>query len=297
MALNSDFTQFYKPWFSSTPKNAAKATGTLTLTGLVKDTDYFTVNGKVYEFASDAAQTVTSGRIAVDITDVTVAAQGTLTVDTQPTATNTMTIGTTVYTFRAPADTDVAGEISIGTDLATAQAAIVAAINGTDGINSPHPLVSAAAFSGNNCVITALRGGTAGNAIATTETFTAATNIFDAATLGTTTAGTDCSAANGETKIVAIVNASDDDVVASGGAGTSVVFTAAVVGTEGNSIDTTENMTNATFAEATLLGGLYATPVKCAGFIVISGTWYIASKGGDKYCTDCWYSATPSLIS
>lgn len=297
MALNSDFTQFYKPWFASTPVNAKKATGTLTLTDVVKDTDYFTVNGIVYEFASDVAQTVTSGRVPVSIVSTTVAAQGTLTVDTQPTATNTMTIGTTVYTFRAPSDADVAGEISIGTDLATAQAAIVAAINGTDGINTAHPLVSAGAFADNACIITALRGGTAGNSVATTETFTAGTNVFDAVVLGTTRAGTDCSAANGEIAIVDIVTATDTEVTAVGGSGTTVVFSSALVGTEGNAIDTTENMTNATFAEATLLGGQYATPAKCAGFIIISGVWYVAKKGGDKYSTDTWYSSTPTIIS
>ncbi len=39
--------------------------------------------------------------------------------------------------------------------------------------------------------IRALSVGTAGNSIATTETFTSSNNVFDAATLGTTTAGVD----------------------------------------------------------------------------------------------------------
>jgi len=51
--------------------------------------------------------------------------------------------------------------------------------------------VSAAAFDGDTCVITALSGGTGGNAIATTETFTATSNVFDGTTLGTTNAGVD----------------------------------------------------------------------------------------------------------
>lgn len=124
------------------------------------------------------------------------ASEGTLTVDTQVTAGDTMTIGTRVYTFVAN-DQDPKGhldEIQIGSDLATTQANIVAAINGTDTdayAIEAHEDVSAAAFSLDDSVITARKGGIAGDLIATTETFTAGTNVFDAATLGTTTAGTD----------------------------------------------------------------------------------------------------------
>jgi len=125
------------------------------------------------------------------------AAAGTLTVDTQPTAGDTFTIGSRVYTFlaegaRATKANDSAAEITIGSDLAATQAAIVAAINGTGSfLNQPDPLVTAGDFSTNDSVLTARTVGTAGNGIATTETFTGGTNVFDAATLGTTTAGTD----------------------------------------------------------------------------------------------------------
>ena len=67
----------------------------------------------------------------------------------------------------------------------------MAAINGTGDLDKPDPLVTAAAFSSDAAVLTAIANGTAGNAIASTETFTAGSNVFDAATLGTTTAGTD----------------------------------------------------------------------------------------------------------
>ena len=117
-----------------------------------------------------------------------VKAQGTLTVDTQPTAADTFTIGGTVYTFVA-SGAATPGEVNRGADLAAAKLNIVAAINGTDGWNTPNPKVTAAAFVANDCVLTARLPGTAGNSIATTETFTAVTNVFDAATLGTTTAG------------------------------------------------------------------------------------------------------------
>lgn len=118
-----------------------------------------------------------------------VASQGTLTVDTQVTAGNTMTIGDKTYTFTAAGEANADGEIDLGASLAATQENIVNAINGIDGLNDPHPLVTAAAFVEDACVITARSTGATGDTIATTETFTAATNIFDATTLGTTTAG------------------------------------------------------------------------------------------------------------
>lgn len=120
-----------------------------------------------------------------------VASQGTLTVDAQPTAGDTMTIGTKVYTFVADGTEAVDGDISVGIDLATTQANIVDAINGNDVINTAHPSVTIAAFVTNKAVITARTKGTVGNAIVTTETFTAATNVFDDVVLGTTTLGVD----------------------------------------------------------------------------------------------------------
>jgi|LGVE01.1.fsa_nt_gb hypothetical protein len=120
-----------------------------------------------------------------------VVAQGTLTVDAQVTADDTMTVDTTDYTFVAAGTADAAGEINLGADLAGTQENIVKALKGTDGYNVLHPTVTcAAAFGGaDDLEIEARVGGTAGNAIATTETFTAVTNVFDAATLGTTQAG------------------------------------------------------------------------------------------------------------
>jgi len=124
-----------------------------------------------------------TGSVPVNV----VASQGTLTVDTQPTADDTFTIGITTYTFKATQS--AVGEIAIGEDLAESQANIVSAINGTDDYNGANFFVTAADFAANDCVLTSKRAGAAGNTTATTETFTAGTNVFDAATLGTTTAG------------------------------------------------------------------------------------------------------------
>lgn len=129
-----------------------------------------------------------------------VAAQGTLTMDTNPTAGDTMTINGTAFTFVA-ALTGAENEILIGANVAATQVSVENAVGATpDGTAADHSVTDAtrtalactgADFSGNDMVFTATVKGTAGNSIATTETFTAGTNVFDAATLGTTTAGVD----------------------------------------------------------------------------------------------------------
>lgn len=121
-----------------------------------------------------------------------VAAQGTLTFGTQPTAGDTMTIGSITYTFRAPVDTDAALEISIGTNIATAKTALLAAMAGTDGLNDPNPLVTFSAFTGDVTTLTARIPGPSGNSIVLSETFTAVGNVFNTTNpgvLGVTTAG------------------------------------------------------------------------------------------------------------
>jgi hypothetical protein len=235
------------------PVNAVAATEILTLTGVVIDGETITINNPVksgvdvYEFLADAAQSKTiDTNIAVNITTKTTQSSGVLTIDTQPTAGDTVKIGAKTFTF-VPIGTDTAdGEVSIGADLAGAQAALIKAINATDGVNTPHPLVSAAPFSvANVCTITALIGGTSGDEISTTETFTAESNVFAAATLG---AGVDCPAADAITALVAAITASDTQGVgATDGAGDTLVLTVDTAGIAGNDIVINENMANATF--------------------------------------------------
>ncbi len=102
----------------------------------------------------------------------------TLTIPTQPTVGDTMNIGGKLYRFVANGTDDLNGEISVKTDLATAQAAIVAAINGTDGHNIANPFVTAGAFAVNVSTLTAKVAGALANSCATTETFTAVGNVF-----------------------------------------------------------------------------------------------------------------------
>ena len=249
-----------------TPVNAVNASKLFTIAGITIDGETITINNPavagtdIYEFLADTAQSKTSEtNIPIDITSYTTKATRVLTIDTQATSGDTMTIGTKVYTF-VPVGTDTAdGEISIGTSVATTQAAIVAAINGTDGHNTPHPFVTAGDFAANASTITAIFGGTAANALATTETFTSASNIFAGATLA---GGTNCSAANTLTAIIAAVTASDTQGVSvTAGEGTSIMFSADTAGVVGNAIIIGDTMANGSFADnaTTLSGGVDGT--------------------------------------
>jgi hypothetical protein len=270
---------------SGAPVNAVAASETLTVTGVVVHGEVVVIDNPlvsgmdVYEFVADSAQSVSDPtNIPVDITPYVTASTGSLTVDTQPTSGDTMTIGGKTYIF-VPVGTDTAdGEISIGADLAEAQANIVAAINGEDDINIANPVVSASIFNTNTDVstITALVGGVAGDSIVTTETFTAGTNAFGAAALA---GGADCTAANAITALVAaITNLDTQGVGASDEAGDTLVLTADVKGAAGNDIAIGVVMTNGSFTEdaEALSGGVDGT-VANAGDIMFDDTYvYIA---------------------
>ncbi len=126
-----------------------------------------------------------------------VAAQGTLVIEQPVTDGDQFTYDTQEYTLL---DTTLAAyDIAIGAGIAATKVNIVAAINasGTEGVEYhagtlAHPTVVATAFATDDMVVTARSTGTAGNAIVSAETgqgLTHANNIFDGATLGTTTTG------------------------------------------------------------------------------------------------------------
>lgn len=239
------------------PTTGTKATGTLTIDGAVVDGERITLGSRVYEFTTKDDASVDSGAsVAVDISGDATKAQGTLTLATQPTAGDTMTIGGKTYTFVAAGAGNRDGEIALGTDLAATKPLVVDAINGDDEVNTAHPLVTCGDFSTNDAVITAIAGGISGNSIATLETFTAVGNIFDATTLGTTTAGVDCTKGDAQTAIVAAVNTDASATVSLGAfAADDSVVTADDEGTTGNSIASTTTGANCSFAAATLSGG------------------------------------------
>lgn len=233
------------------------ATETLTIAGVCIDGETITIGSRVYELDTDGS--ITAGRVAVDISGGATASEGTLTVDTQVTATNTMTIGTRTWVFVPDGEDGSDGEISVGGDLAENKLAIVAAINGTDGFNTASTDVTASAFATHVMTLTAIVPGTAGDAIATTENFSAGSNVFDAATLGTETAGVDCIAATAVTAIaLAITNDTSALVGAVDGAGDTVDITADATGVAANSYATTETMAQGSFGDTTMSGGLAA---------------------------------------
>jgi hypothetical protein len=251
---------------ATAPVNAVAASKVLTIDGVVVDGETVTINNPavtgtdIYEFLADTEQTKTHPtNIAVNIVANTTKATGALTLPTQPTSGDTMTIGTKVYTFVPEGTANADGEIGIGTNLASAKLAIVAAINGTDDHNTAHPGVTAAAFQTNVCTLTAVVGGVAGDAIATTESFNAVGNVFGAATLGS---GVDCSAANAATALAAAITAHDTQGVGGvNGSSGVVTLTADVAGVVGNAIILAETLTNGSFAASAVLmsGGIDGT--------------------------------------
>jgi hypothetical protein len=100
-------------------------------------------------------------------------AQGKLTIQNQPSAGETITIGTKTYSFVASLVTNTDGQIVIGGSVAATRANILAAINlsGLPGsqyasATSLNGDVEATAIIGNDVIVTSKVGGTVGNSIA-----------------------------------------------------------------------------------------------------------------------------------
>jgi len=257
---------------TGTPVNAVSASMALAISGVVISGETVDIGADRYEFLTDAAQVKDiPENIAVDIEGDAVKASVELTVDTQPSSGDTMTIGTKIFTFVPVGTANADGEISIGADLAGAQEAIVAAINGLDGFNQAHDLVSAGDFALDVCAVTALVGGTVGNTIASTENFTAGTNVFAAEALAD---GADCSAANAVTALVlAITNNDTQGVSAADGTGDTVDLTANI-GAAGNDISLAVDMANGAFTDDadSMAGGVDGT-IGVAGQRMIDDTY------------------------
>ena len=128
------------------------------------------------------------GGIPSTVTDAY--ATGVLVMPAQPTDGDTITIDGVAYTFKTTL-TSAAGDVLIGATVAATQNNLVAAVNATAGgagstygsLTVAHPTVSAGAFASAAATFTARTAGTAGDSIATTETFTSSANVWQAATL------------------------------------------------------------------------------------------------------------------
>lgn len=134
------------------------------------------VTGEVLAAPTGHAQ---AGKIGLaKLTNLAIAATGTLTLTGNAVAAETVTIGTRTYTWVAAAGA-TADEVEIGADASASLDNLIAAINGAAGAGTiygtgtvAHAQVSAATGAGDTMVATARTAGVAGNSIATTETMT-----------------------------------------------------------------------------------------------------------------------------
>lgn len=124
--------------------------------------------GMVGEFYDDSPRVANTFKLRKHTTVSGVKATGTLTATANFSASETVTIGSTTYTFGSGT-----GQIAVGENLATSLTSLASAINATG-------LVVAVATA-TTIVLTAKEAGTAGNSIATTET--ASNASFGGATL------------------------------------------------------------------------------------------------------------------
>lgn len=119
-----------------------------------------------------------------------VKATGTLTTSANATDGDTVTIGSNVYVLQSSL-TNVAGHVKIGASETATLLNLSRAINavgGTPGTDYAaatvaHPTAESTGATAHTVAVRALTGGTAGNAIATTDTLTAGGDGFAAATL------------------------------------------------------------------------------------------------------------------
>lgn len=287
--VNQDVTSGSSPIFSTenmlfsekTPVNAVAERGVLKFSASAPAIhgETITIGVDTYELLADTAQELSDESYhPVDITPYVTMSQGTLTIGAQPTVGDEMVIGNVTYTFVANDAIPSAGDILIGgitTPLLDAQANIVAALNGTDGVNTKNADVEVTAFSGNDLVITARIGGVAGNLIATTATFTdGVSNYFDATELGTTTAGLDCTGENAATAIDGAVTLYDTEGVSTSISMPDMTFTKIVAGNFGTA--TISTMSGASFASTTMIGGVDGTVGAKGEHRFDSGFLYIA---------------------
>ena len=258
-----------------TPVNAAHAAAALEVVG-ISHGETLTIGDDIYEVTAREDAVVAEGHIAIPVYDISTPAAGTLTMAVQPTAGDTVTIGEKTYIF-VPNGTDTAdGEVSIGVDLTGAQAALVAAVNGTDEFNSQNENVKMAAFVADVATLEAIVAGVYGNTITTTSTFTSASNLFSGLTLIN---GADCSTANALVAIAAAVTDNDTQGVAAAVHATEDIVTFSALGEESNAIEVSTTMLNTSFPVDTtsLSGGVNATESDTVRLMVDEDYLYVCT--------------------
>jgi hypothetical protein len=132
-----------------------------------------------------------------------VTAKGTLTLAENVGNGETVTLDAKVYTFQTTL-TNSDGNVHIGATASASLDNLVAAIRLRGGVSGTdyaaamtvHPTVYAYPGAGDTMIVAALTGGTAGNALVSTETLLGAGNAFGDTTLGDTELGTVPTVAN-----------------------------------------------------------------------------------------------------
>ena len=222
------------------PVNAVAAAGLLTLTGTVLDGETITIGSQVFEIDNNSA--VSGTNVAIDVSSYTVKAKGTLTVTgASPQIADgfTITLGTKTYTFKNTL-TATEGQIKIGASDTATLVNAVSALNhtGTPGTDyycaAAHPTVFGFSSDATHLIVQARNPGVAGNSIVSTKS--GSPIAWDNTTLGTTTAGVDCTAANAKTALIAQITSGSTVVAATAGTGTTVLITLLIKGAAGNSV-------------------------------------------------------------
>lgn len=150
--------------------------GFLAIAAAANDGETITIGDHVFEIDTDG--NVAAGRHEIDVSGgSTVAASRVLTTTGNAVADETVTIGSTVYTWKASAA--AAFQVAIGGTASESLDNLVAAINLATGAGTKygtgttvHPSVTASKTSASTVTVTAKVPGTPGNAIASTETMT-----------------------------------------------------------------------------------------------------------------------------
>ncbi len=254
---------------------ADKATGILTLTGLPLAAEIVTIDSKVYTW-----------RAAIEA-----AAAGILTFGANPLDGEIVTIDSKVYTFLDDIAAQTDGLVHIGAAATDSLDNLIAAItlgagSGTDYGSSMtlHPTVTAAAGAGDTMDATAKTAGVGGNSIVST------TNVTSGSWGAGTLAGGD-GAADGDVLIAGDASDSIDNLIAAmtlgagsgttyalamtlhptvtatAGAGDTMDAEAKTGGEAGNTIVSTEGLTNGSWGATTLAGGSESGAIAAAGIL------------------------------
>jgi hypothetical protein len=278
------------PWFDGTaPANAVNATATLTFSGVVKVAETVTINGKIYEF--DANSSVTSGHVAVDISEGTkTQATATLTFSGVVSDAETVTIGTEVYEFDTAAEATITEgnirvDVSGGATATEAVTALVTAITANTAL-----ALAGVDGDGDTVVVTCSAAGaldgSAGNAIAVAETCTNATWGTGVTKLS---GGSDATATEAVTALVTALE-NDVNVTAADGENDTVVATAKIAGVVGNDITVSEACANATWGASVtkLSGGVNATEVIVPYTMLKDDTYYYVNTASGGIHDKVW---------